>query len=80
MSQAGPGPGFGFLDLEHARVVRAPQLHVHRLAAVAVADRHGASLGTSRVRLIEQSRTRSSPKLAGPAHSTSGKVLVSIPY
>ena len=37
MSQAGPGPGFGFLDLEHPMVVRAAELHVHRLAAVAVA-------------------------------------------
>jgi len=45
MSQAGPGPGFGFLDLEHPMVVRAAQLHVHRLAAVAVPDHHGPSLG-----------------------------------
>src|SRR5246500_6063717 len=45
ISQAGPGPGFGFLDLEHAMVVRAAQLHVHRLAAVAVPDHHGPSLG-----------------------------------
>jgi len=45
MSQAGPGPGFGFLDLEHAMLVRAPQLHVQRLAALAVPDHHGPSLG-----------------------------------
>src|SRR5260370_29194679 len=45
ISQAGPGPGFGFLDLEHAMVVRAAQLHVHRLAALAVPDHHGPSLG-----------------------------------
>ena len=44
MSPAGPGRGFGFLDLEQAIVVRAPQLLVHRLAAVAVADHDGASL------------------------------------
>jgi hypothetical protein len=37
--------GFGFLDLEHAIVVSAPQLHVRRLAAVAAADRHRASVG-----------------------------------
>ncbi|HEY2198768.1 MAG TPA: hypothetical protein VGH69_13895 [Mycobacterium sp.] len=45
MSQAGPGPGFGFLDLEYAMVVGAAQLHVHRLAALAVADRHETALG-----------------------------------
>src|SRR6476620_494621 len=45
MSQAGPGPGFGFLDLEHAMVVRAAQLHVQRLAALGVPDHHGPSLG-----------------------------------
>src|SRR5262245_27929426 len=45
MSHAGPGPGFGFLDLEHAMLVRAPQLHVQRLAALAVPDHHGPSLG-----------------------------------
>ena len=45
MSQAGPGPGFGFLDLEHAMLVRAPQLHVQRLAAVTMPDHHGSSLG-----------------------------------
>jgi hypothetical protein len=45
MSQAGPGPGFGFLDLEHAMLVRAAQLHVQRLAAVTVPDHHGPSLG-----------------------------------
>jgi len=45
MSQAGPGPGLGFLDLEHPAVVDAPQLHVHRLAAVAMPRHHGSSLG-----------------------------------
>ena len=45
MSQAGPGPGFGFLDLAHAMVVGAAELHVHRLAAVAVADLDGPALG-----------------------------------
>ena len=45
MSQAGPGPGFGFLDLEYAMLVRAPQLHVQRLAALAVPDHQGPSLG-----------------------------------
>src|SRR6478736_5600516 len=45
MSQAGPGPGFGFVDLEHAMLVRAPQLHVQRLAALAVPDHHGPSVG-----------------------------------
>ena len=45
ISQAGPRPGFGFLDLEHAMVVRAPQLHMHRLVAVAVPDYHGAAFG-----------------------------------
>ena len=45
MSQAGPGPGLGFLDLEHAMVVRAAELHVHRLAAVTVPDHHGPALG-----------------------------------
>ena len=45
MSQAGPGPGLGFLDLEHAMVGGAAQLHVHRLAAVAVADHDGTALG-----------------------------------
>jgi len=45
MSQAGPGPGFGFLDLEHPVVVGAPQLHVQRLAAVTMPDHHGSSLG-----------------------------------
>src|SRR6476660_617249 len=45
ISQAGPGPGFGFLDLEHPMVVRAAELHVHRLAAVKVADQDGPSLG-----------------------------------
>src|SRR5882672_2674176 len=45
MSQARPGLGFGFLDLEHPMVVRAPQLHVHRLAALAVPDHHGPALG-----------------------------------
>ena len=45
MSQAGPGPGLGFLDLEHPVVVGAAQLHVHGLAAVAVADHDGSSLG-----------------------------------
>src|SRR6478736_4561373 len=45
MSQAGPGPGFGFVDLEHALVVRAAELHVHRLAALAVADHDGTALG-----------------------------------
>ena len=44
IGQAGPGPGFGFLDVGHAMVVGAAQLHVHRLAAVAVADHDGASL------------------------------------
>ena len=45
MSQAGPGPGLGFLDFEHPVVVGAPQLHVHRLAAVAMPHHHGSSLG-----------------------------------
>ena len=45
MSQAGPGPGFGFLDLEHPMVVRAAQLHVHRLAALGVPGHHGPSVG-----------------------------------
>src|SRR5882757_4473044 len=45
MSQARPGPGFGFLDLEHAMVVRAAELYVHRLAAVTVADHDGTTLG-----------------------------------
>ena len=45
MSQAGPGPGFGFLDLAHAMVVGAAELHVHRLAAVAVADLDGPPRG-----------------------------------
>src|SRR6476620_9419706 len=45
MSQAGPGPGFGFLDFEYAMLVRAPQLHVQRLAGLAVPDHHGPSLG-----------------------------------
>src|SRR6478735_6629785 len=165
MSQAGPGPGFGFLNFEYAMLVRAPQLHVQRLAALAVPDHHGPSLGagfpsvppvhqydqgreqvmaffgeqvlmaftlagfairlavqhavldergeslteqgprtadvgeelleaaravnasrstssvhfsptTSRVRLIEQSRTRISSKLAGPASSRSTELLV----
>src|ERR1700752_4252329 len=44
-SQAGPGPGFGFLDLEHAMLVRTPQLHVQRLRAATVPDHHGPSLG-----------------------------------
>src|ERR1700748_1202003 len=44
ISQAGSGPGFGFLDLEYAMVVRAAQLHVHRPAALAVPDHHGPSL------------------------------------
>ena len=42
LSQAGPGLGFGSLDLEHAMVVRAAQLHVDRLAAVAMADHQRA--------------------------------------
>src|SRR6478672_7900390 len=45
MSQAGPGPGFGFLDPENPMVVRAPQLHVHRLAALGVPGHYGPSLG-----------------------------------
>src|SRR6476660_5235377 len=45
ISQAGPGPGFGFLDPEHPMLARAAQLHVHRLAAVTVADHHGPALG-----------------------------------
>lgn len=36
MSPAGPGRGFGFLDLEHAIVVRAPQLHLLRLTRCGV--------------------------------------------
>ena len=45
VQQAGPGPGFGFLDLEHAMLARAAQLHVQRLAAVTVRDHHGPSRG-----------------------------------
>jgi hypothetical protein len=45
MSRAGPGAGLGFLDLEHPVVVGAPQLHVDRLAAVAMPHHYGSSLG-----------------------------------
>jgi hypothetical protein len=54
MSQVGPGRGFGLLDLEHAIVVRAPQLHVHRLAEVAAADRHRPPRGPASHRSLDR--------------------------